>query len=153
MFKITLIAIGKIKNQAIGSLMADYLKRLQPLAKVTMVELPALSFNKDNHDKIKNEEGEKILAYLAKHDFDEVWLAEETGEIFSSTELSQRLAAIGHVAVVIGGALGLSAKVKKAVARHWSLSKLTLPHEIARLIIVEQVYRAVTLDKGMSYHY
>jgi len=154
MFKVTIVAVGKIKNKAIAGLIADYLKRLQPFAKIEMAEVPALSFNEANRDKIKSEEGEKILAYLKKHNFDEVWLAEETGKILSSIELSKLLAKTqGHVAIVIGGALGLSAEVKKQISFQWSLSKLTLPHEMARLIIAEQLYRAATLERGIKYHY
>lgn len=153
MFKITILAVGKIKNKATGQLIDDYFKRLKVLAKIEMVELPAVSFTESKKAKAKIEEGKKILDYLSKHKSAKAVLLDERGKTFTSVKLADWLEDNGQVILVIGGSLGLSDEVKEIIKDKLALSALTLPHELARLILMEQLYRAATLIKGMDYHY
>ncbi len=154
MFKITILAVGKIKNKAIAELINNYTKRLSHLAKLDIVELPAVSFSDSSQAKAKQSEGQAILAWLAKQTGAEVWLLDERGKNLTSTDLAASLTkSSAKVIMVVGGALGLAEEVKQKIKFHLALSKMTLPHELARLILLEQIYRAATISQGIDYHY
>ena len=153
MFKITILAVGKIKNQAIAQSIDKYLKRLKPLAKVEMVELPAVSFSANNQNKAMAEEAQKILKYLDKHQDAQPILLDEAGKTMTSATLADFLENNSPLILIIGGSLGLGTELKATIKDKIALSKLTLPHELALLILTEQIYRAVTIIKKMDYHH
>ncbi len=135
-----ILAIGKIRKKWIQEGIDLYHKRMPGL---TIIEL------KDGN---LIRETESVYATLKKSE-NLVALAEE-GEICSSTDLSNRLKKLGSqpLAFVLGGANGLSPKIKASAKWSLSLSPLTFPHEIARLILLEQLYRAQTIQQGSPYH-
>ena len=154
MLDLIIIAIGKIKEPYFKKAIDEYAKRLRPYAKIKIVELEAVPFTKANQEKAKNEEGKKIIKYLSKLPDKKVIALDEHGKEFNSSALAQHIfKTSGQIIFVIGGSLGLSKELLDKVDEKISLSRLTLPHEMARLILFEQIYRVVTIIKGKTYHY
>ncbi|MDD3498401.1 MAG: 23S rRNA (pseudouridine(1915)-N(3))-methyltransferase RlmH [Candidatus Moranbacteria bacterium] len=157
MFKITIIAIGSVKTDYFRKGIEEYLKRLSPYAKVAVEEIrPEPFFDSSDHNKIKKSEGEKILRALEKYRESKIIILHEIGKEFESKEFSEFLDknSRDHIVFVIGGALGLSEDALNFPGSfRLSLSKMTLPHEMARLILAEQIYRAIVINKNKKYHY
>lgn len=153
MFKITLVTIGKIKDKNLASLKDEYLKRLKPYAVIREEELKPESFSEGNREKVKTKEGERILFFLEKHNEAEIFLLAERGVELNSIEFSKKLAKISkEIIFVIAGALGFSDDIINKYNK-LSLSKLTFTHEMARIILLEQIYRATTIANNKNYHY
>jgi 23S rRNA (pseudouridine1915-N3)-methyltransferase len=153
MLEIIIIAIGKIKNEYFSGAIGEYLTRLKPYAAVKILELSPEPFTESNRDKAKKAEGERILSALEKYAGEAVLLLHERGREIDSVKLSEKLAATnGKTVFVIAGALGFDEQVLTKY-NQLSLSKMTFPHELARLILLEQIYRATTIIKGKTYHY
>ncbi|MFA6428092.1 MAG: 23S rRNA (pseudouridine(1915)-N(3))-methyltransferase RlmH [Candidatus Buchananbacteria bacterium] len=156
MQKITILAIGKIKTDYFAQAAAEYLKRLKSFVKVEIRELPALSFSSANQVKVKKEEGRKLQEELARQKGCRIVILDEHGKQFTSPDFSQFIFANTQpLVLVIGGSLGLTEELFKAFpqAIKLSLAAMTLPHELARVVLLEQLYRAVTIAKKMTYHY
>lgn len=156
---ISIISVGKLKEKYLKQGIAEYTKRLSAYAKTELIEVPdekapeQLSDTKMEH--VKQKEGERILAKLHPDTY-VIALAIE-GSMKSSEELADtmdRLATYGKskVAFVIGGSLGLSDAVLKCADEKLSFSKMTFPHQLMRLILLEQVYRAFRINRGEPYH-
>jgi 23S rRNA (pseudouridine1915-N3)-methyltransferase len=153
MLEIIIITIGKIKNEFFAGAISEYLTRLKPYASLKILELSPEPFNESNRDKAKKTEGERILSAVEKYAGAEIFLLHERGEEIDSVKLARRLELSGGKTVfVIAGALGFSEEVLQKYCQ-LSLSKMTFPHEMARLILLEQIYRATTIIKGKTYHY
>lgn len=157
MLNITILSVGKIKKDYFFQAMEEYLKRIKPYVVLKNEELKAEPFF-DNSDraKIKEKEGERIINFLEKFPQSKVFILDESGKNFKSTEFSEILFKYeaDPIILVIGGTLGLSANVltyKNSI--ELSLSAMTLPHELARVILLEQIYRAIAINKNKSYHY
>lgn len=155
MFKIKIIALGKYKEKAFLELEKEYLKRLTPFAKIKIVELPEIGYGKNqNLEKVKEMEAEKVIAQLPKDGI--IILLEEKGTLRSSRDFAyflERTGGLGKELVfVIGSGLGLSPVLKPYSNYSLSLSPLTFPHNLARLILIEQIYRAGTILSGKPYH-
>lgn len=153
MLKITIIAFGKIKQAEYRSLYNEYLKRLSPYAKVETIELEPESFNPGDEERAKKKEAEKLLDYIYRHKIGTVILCDERGREFTSHEFAKELENLGQVVLVIGGSLGFGESVREMHKVKVALSKMTMPHELARVVLAEQLYRAVTIIKGKTYHY
>ena len=142
---IKIIAIGKIKDRALAAKCQTYLRRLGAYGKVELVELP---------DSDVSGEGAAVLRELSRDRVCSFWVLSEEGREFSSIELSRRLADCDRKLVfLVGGPYGIADEVKRTAECLWSLSKLTFPHEIARLLLCEQLYRAMNLAHGGAYHH
>ncbi len=150
-----IVAVGKIKNKEIAALAGEYQKRLSPFCKLQIIELPAVPFLSDgDKEKSKKKEGIKILEYLAKNSTENFFLLEEYGKEFSSVNFSEKLASIsGCTTFIVSGTLGFSKEIKKLNLPSLSLSQMTFPHEMARLLLLEQIYRAISIINGKKYHY
>jgi len=154
MHNITILAVGKLKEQIYRDGVAEYLKRLKPYAKIKVVELMAESFGESNRDQAKEKENQKILDYLEKNIDKKVVCLTEGGREYSSVEFSQFLNKTNQeIIFIIGGALGFSEKTLSKMDGKLSLSKMTFLHEMARLVLVEQIYRAQMIANGKNYHY
>jgi 23S rRNA (pseudouridine1915-N3)-methyltransferase len=154
MFNITLIVIGKIKDRSLETLNGEYLKRIKPYAKIEIIEVKAEAFGASNKAKAKEEEGKRILDVLRKYSNSTIIGLEERGNEFNSVEFAKFLDKNNqHIVFLIGGALGLSPAVMQKIDIKLSLSQMTLPHEMARVVLLEQLYRAATIAKGKEYHY
>ncbi|MGO0691854.1 23S rRNA (pseudouridine(1915)-N(3))-methyltransferase RlmH, partial [Bacillus paralicheniformis] len=156
---ISIVAIGKLKEKYLKQGIDEYIKRLSAYAKVDIIELPDEKAPENLSDQdmkiVKDKEGERILSKISP-DAHVIALAIE-GKMKSSEELADnmdRLATYGKskVAFVIGGSLGLSDAVLKRADEKLSFSKMTFPHQLMRLILLEQVYRAFRINRGEPYH-
>ena len=153
---IKIIALGKIKEKFLKEGIDEFLKRLTPYASVEILELSAIEI-KDEHlkDKILDEEGEKILSLIKPQSY--VITMEILGKQLSSEEFAQKINTltndgIQEIVFVIGSSCGLSKNVSNRANFKMSMSKMTFLHQFARLILVEQIYRAFKIIKGETYH-
>ncbi|MBN8194095.1 23S rRNA (pseudouridine(1915)-N(3))-methyltransferase RlmH [Bacillus sp. NTK074B] len=156
---ITIVTVGKLKEKYLKQGISEYVKRLGAYAKIDIVELAdekAPEVLSDSEmEQVKNKEGERILSKISP-DHHVIALAIQ-GKMQSSEELADnldKLATYGKskVAFVIGGSLGLSDDVIKRSNETLSFSKMTFPHQLMRLILVEQIYRAFRINRGEPYH-
>ena len=156
---ISIVTIGKLKEKYLKQGIDEYLKRLTLYAKVEIVELADEKAPENLSDtemvQVKDKEGERILNKVSDDTF-VIALAIE-GKMKSSEQLAKdldQLATYGKskIAFVIGGSLGLSNAVLKRANDTLSFSKMTFPHQLMRLILVEQVYRAFRINRGEPYH-
>lgn len=150
--KLRFIWIGKIKEPNLCALAEDYLNRISHYAKYELQELKEIRAN--SPAAVAEGETRAILAALG-HDTHTIAL-DEQGQEWSSRELAMaverwQVQSIREVAFVIGGFSGLSDAVKARAHRIWSLSKLTFTHEMARVLLLEQIYRAYTIIHGHPY--
>lgn len=154
MLNITIIAIGKIKDPHWLAAADGFIKRSQIFARVRMIELKAEPFGSNDHEKAKNTEGERIMDQLRNIDPDDrVVVLEESGRHFDSLAFARMLDDGRHYIFIIGGALGLSETVRRLSDSTLSLSAMTFPHELARVMLLEQIYRSGTIISGKTYHY
>ena len=157
--KIKLVTVGKLKEKYLKDGIAEYMKRLNRFCKVEIVELadektPDKASDLENQ-QILEKEGNKILAKINEREF-VIALAIE-GEQFPSEKFSQLMMdttvhGFSDITFVIGGSLGLSPAVKKRANLLMSFGKLTLPHQLMRLVLIEQIYRAFMIQQGSPYH-
>ena len=157
--KIKIVTVGKLKEKYLKDGIAEYSKRISRFAAVEMIELadektPDRASDSEN-EKILNLEGNRILTKIGDREFVVVLAIE--GKTLSSEEFSKQLeqASINGYSTltfVIGGSLGLSPQVKKRANLSLSFGRLTLPHQLMRLVLVEQIYRAFTIQQGSPYH-
>ncbi len=156
---ISIITVGKLKEKYLKQGIQEYVKRLQPYAKIEIIEVPdekaPENLSEAEMQQVKQKEGERILQKISP-DSHVIALAiegkQETSEQFAKT--LDNLATYGKskVAFVIGGSLGLSDEVMKRADSSMSFSKMTFPHQLMRLVLVEQVYRAFRINRGEPYH-
>lgn len=154
--KIKIIALGKIKEKFLKEGIDEFLKRLTPYASVEIIELQPIDI-KDEHltQRILDEEGEKILSLIKPQSY--VITMEINGKQFSSEEFAQKISNLtnegqSEIVFVIGSSCGLSKNVSARANLKMSMSKMTFLHQFARLILVEQIYRAFKIIKGETYH-
>ncbi|MEZ7549353.1 23S rRNA (pseudouridine(1915)-N(3))-methyltransferase RlmH [Streptococcus sp. 27098_8_82] len=157
--KIKLVTVGKLKEKYLKDGIAEYMKRLNRFCKVEMIELadektPDKASDLENQ-QILEKEGNKILAKINEREF-VIALAIE-GNQFPSEKFSQLMMdttvhGFSDITFVIGGSLGLSPAVKKRANLLMSFGKLTLPHQLMRLVLIEQIYRAFMIQQGSPYH-
>jgi 23S rRNA (pseudouridine1915-N3)-methyltransferase len=151
--KVRLLAIGRDRSGLFAPAVEEYLGRLARTLKLELVELPEARKHAGT-PQAREEEGATILAKVKPGE--RLVALDERGEQTTSVELARRLSRWQErgqdVALVIGGADGLAPAVLEKAAERLSLSRLTLPHRLARLVLVEQLYRAVTILRGEPYH-
>jgi len=156
MFHITILAIGKLKAKYFQAAAEEYAKRLKPYVKLEIAELEAESFTEDegSRTKAKKKEWERILKFLKKHSNAEIIILEEKGKEFSSEKFAKFLDGLDrHIVFIIGGSLGWDEEIKKQPFTRLSLSQMTYPHELARVALLEQIFRAIAILKDKEYHY
>ena len=154
MFDITILAVGKIKEKHFAEGINEYTKRLKPYVNLKVVELVPVGFSDANREKAKTEEGKKIVNYLEKNKEKYIIILDEHGLDFTSLQFSKHLQELNKpIIFVIGGALGLSKEVLDCADYTMALSQFTFPHELARLVLAEQIYRAATIANNKTYHY
>jgi 23S rRNA (pseudouridine1915-N3)-methyltransferase len=151
--KIRVLAVGRDRSGLYRPALEEYARRLGHYARFEVVETPEARRHAGT-PRARDEEGEAILARL--RDGERVVALDERGREPSSEELARRLGAWlagGHdLAFVVGGADGLAEAVKARADEALSLSRLTLAHRLARLVLLEQLYRAFTILRGEPYH-
>lgn len=157
--KIKVITVGKLKEKYLKDGIAEYSKRISRFSKLEMIELadektPDKASESENQ-KILEIEGQRILSKVGDRDFVIVLAIE--GKTLSSEEFSKQLeeasiSGFSTLTFIIGGSLGLVQDVKKRANLSISFGRLTLPHQLMRLVLAEQIYRAFTIQQGSPYH-
>ncbi|HLC69540.1 MAG TPA: 23S rRNA (pseudouridine(1915)-N(3))-methyltransferase RlmH [Patescibacteria group bacterium] len=159
MLHITIICLGKLKESYWREAEAEYLKRLQAFAKVEIMELKEESFDeKDGPETIKEKEARKIKDALNKAPKGYIVILDETGKSFSSNKLAEKVSTlenqgVSNITFVIGGPLGLTDEIRKKANLLLSLSSFTFTHQMARVFLIEQLYRTFMINAGKKYHY
>ena len=157
--KFQIITVGKLKEKYLRDGIAEYLKRLQRYATVEIVEVADEQTpdgaSEAEELQIKAREAQRIQKHI-KGDTYLIALANE-GKQYTSEQLAEKIEQMGlmgnsHITMVIGGSLGLDASILQQADLLLSFSKLTFPHQLMRLILVEQLYRSYRIIKGEPYH-
>ena len=152
----TLVSVGKLKGWAAeGS--EDYAKRLRRYFPVNIIEVAEEDMNRRSHNEVLSAEGDRILERLPNEAY-LISLDREKGKQHPSEKLAQRLEDLGlsgrsQVAFVVGGPLGLSPEVLKRSNELWSFGSITLPHALAKVVLLEQLYRAAKIHRNEKYHW
>jgi 23S rRNA (pseudouridine1915-N3)-methyltransferase len=151
---VRLIAVGKIRERYIAAAMADFRTRLRPYHRLEEVEVRAA--DGADPERAMRTEGEAILKLLDPNDT--VWLLERGGSAFSSEDLARRIERLPHegvarLTVIVAGTYGASPALLSRADLRWSLSPLTLLHEWARALVLEQLYRAAKIARDEPYHH
>lgn len=155
---INIICIGKLKENYWREACAEYKKRLGIYCRLNIIELEESKLPKnasiaDEQDVIKTE-GKNILSKISKKDF--VIACEVSGKLYSSEELASEMcnATFEHSTIdfIIGGSLGLSEEALDRANIKFSFGKITLPHQLARVVALEQIYRAFKINNNEIYH-
>ena len=155
--KVKLLVIGKTDDKSIDLLVQNYIKRLKHYIKFEFVVIPDIKNRKNlSIEQQKQQEGDLLLKIVQNSDF--VVLLDEKGKDFTSIEFSKylskkMLSGIKQLVFVIGGPYGFSEAVYQRGNQKISLSKMTFSHQMVRLFVVEQIYRAFTILKNEPYHH
>ena len=154
MMEINVISVGAVKEKYMQELILDYKKRISKYAQIELIELKDES-NKVNENVVKTIEGERILSSIKDGFY--VVLLDLKGKMLDSVELSKKIDEIStyyssKIAFVIGGSFGVSEDVKKRANYSLAFSKMTFPHQLARGILLEQIYRSFKILSNETYH-
>lgn len=156
MMKIKIVSVGSIKEKFFKDAISEYLKRLTRFAKIEIIEVDETKIQNKSEEQVKKEEGERLLKRIGQDEF--VFLLDLKGESISSEVLAQKIndlinKGISPLTFVIGGTLGLSEEVRKRANIKLSISKMTFTHQMCRMIILEQIYRAFKIINNEEYHH
>lgn len=157
--KIRILCVGKIKERFFEDAIKEYCKRLSAYTNIEIVAVsdektPDKASDKLN-EQIKEKEGERLLAKIKPNDF--VILLDLKGKMLTSEAMAEELSQYmvsgkSDFTFIIGGSLGVSEAIKQRVDVKWSFSKLTFPHQLMRVILLEQIYRAFKIIHHEPYH-
>lgn len=157
--KITILTVGKIKEKYLKDAIAEYQKRLSKYCRLEIIEV-ADEKTPDRaseavEESIRDKEGKRLIRYIKDDDY--VITLEINGKMIDSVELSEKIDSIGingtsHIIFVIGGSIGLSKEICKRSDFALSFSKMTFPHQLMRVILLEQIYRSYRIIQGEPYH-
>ncbi len=155
---ITFIVVGKLKEKYLKDAILEYKKRIQRFAKLEIIEIPDEKIpenaSQKQEEQIKEKEGEKILSKLKDNSYFITLCIE--GEELSSEEFADKIKNISmnnsNITFAIGGSLGLWDRVKSQSNLKLSFGRMTLPHQLMRVVLTEQLYRAFKINSNESYH-
>jgi len=146
---ITIITVGSKPKNEINNLIQNYSKRLPGHVKI---KWRYLKHEKGDTNSSVKRESESILRAIPKKN--KIILLDESGEQFTSPKLSNNIFGYtGDTTIIIGGAYGVSGEIKSIADTVWSLGKLVYPHQLVRLILIEQIYRCYCISTGHPYHH
>ncbi|MCC8127533.1 MAG: 23S rRNA (pseudouridine(1915)-N(3))-methyltransferase RlmH [Clostridiales bacterium] len=157
--KITLVAVGKIREKFFSDAVAEYEKRLSRYCKLEIIQVPDEKIperaSQAQENLVKKREGERVLAQIRDSSY--VIALAIQGREMDSEGLAEKLAELGlagnsDICFVIGGSLGLSDEVMRRSDEALSFSRLTFPHQLMRVILLEQIYRCFKINMGEPYH-
>ena len=157
--KITLITVGKIKEKYLKDAIAEYSKRLSKYCKLEIVEVADEKTpdqaSENVERQIRQKEGERILRYVKDDAY--VFTLEIGGTMLDSVAFAKKMETLGiqwksHLIFIIGGSIGLGEEVLRRSDYALSFSKMTFPHQLMRVILLEQVYRGYRIIEGAPYH-
>lgn len=157
--KITVLTVGKIKEKYLKDAIAEYSKRLSKYCKLEMIEVAdektSDQASEAVEEQIRDKEGERLLKNIKEGAF--VITLEIRGKQLTSEELADKIEKLGvsgvsHIVFVIGGSIGLGRAVMERSDYALSFSKMTFPHQLMRVILLEQIYRSYRIIQGDPYH-
>ena len=158
--KINIVTAGKIKEKYLTEGIKEFLKRLGPFANVKIIEISEEKM-KDNPSEAEKQqtltqEGQRLLKQVPEGSY--LIVLDVYGKELSSEELAAKIDSLGlsgksNITFLIGGAFGLSSEVRSAADMLLSFSKMTFTHQMVRLLLVEQIYRAFKINRGEKYHW
>jgi 23S rRNA (pseudouridine1915-N3)-methyltransferase len=152
--KITIISVGKKHDDPIKNAIATFETRLKKWVNIEWQIVPPSHLS---GQQARDKEPEKMLKLLHAKDKSIIWLLDEIGQQLSTIQLADSLQTFinysTNIIFVIGGAYGVNSKVRTRADLVWSISRLTLPHQLVRLILIEQLYRAMDINRGGRYHH
>ena len=152
--KIKILCLGKSKSGYIKEGVKEYLKRISAFTNIELIELPDVKLTSTiNIDIVKEKEAVIIEKYFDNRSF--LIVLDENGKQLDSIKFSNFISGITHneIIFVIGGVYGISEKILERADLRLSFSKMTFTHQMIRLILIEQIYRAFTIRSGKKYHY
>jgi 23S rRNA (pseudouridine1915-N3)-methyltransferase len=149
-----LICVDKVRERYVAAAVDDFVERLRRYEPLELVEVPAMRGS--DSERAMRAEGDEVLRRIDRGEY--VWLLERSGTALSSVELAERLsglatAGISRLTLVVAGTFGASPALLERADFQWSLSRLTLLHEWARALAVEQLYRAAKIARNEPYHH
>ena len=152
---ISIIAVGKIKEKALTTLINEYKKRISNYSKIEIIEVNDEPNDKLEDEKVKEIEGQRILKQIKRDSY--VILLDLQGQALASEGLAEMIEKINtyhssNITFIIGGSLGVSETVREKSDFKLKLSEMTFPHNLARLIILEQIYRSYKILNNETYH-
>lgn len=158
MLTIDIICVGNLKERYWRDALNEYSKRLTPWAKLRITEIAEQRLFKDNEtliDSVLNEEGKRIISAIPEKSFTAALCIE--GKRLTSKQLADSISGAmnsgqSSFSFIIGGSYGLSDEVKNRAQLKLSMSDMTFPHQLARVMLLEQIYRAMTIINGIKYH-
>lgn len=157
--KITIVSVGKIKEKYLRDAIVEYSKRLGRYCRLELVEVADEKTpdraSKAVEEQIRQKEGERIARYLREEAY--VIALAIQGKMLSSEEFAEKIGNLGiqgqsHIVFVIGGSIGLDEKILQRADYQLSFSKMTFPHQLMRVILLEQIYRGYRILAGEPYH-
>ena len=158
--KISIVAAGKLKEKYLTEGIKEFLKRLTPFANVNIIEINEEKM-KDNPSEAEKQqvlaqEGQRLLKQVTEGSY--LIVLDVYGKNLSSEELAAKIDSLAlngksHITFLIGGAFGLSQEVRQAADLLLSFSNMTFTHQMVRLLLVEQIYRAFKINRGEKYHW
>lgn len=158
--KITIACVGKLKEKYLTAGVEEYAKRLQPFCKLEITSISEEKMPQDPSDAEKEQvlakETERLLKLIPEHSY--VFLLDLQGQKLTSPGLAAKMDGLAlrgesHLTFVIGGAFGYTDELRRRADFRWSFSKLTFTHQMIRLLLVEQIYRAFKISHGEKYHW
>jgi 23S rRNA (pseudouridine1915-N3)-methyltransferase len=152
----TIVCVGKLRGWAVEA-SEDYTKRLRRYFPVDTIEIAEENINRLSRGEVLSREGDRVLKRLPAEAY-VISLDREKGKQLPSERVAEKLEGFGvsghgHVAFAIGGPLGLSPEVVRRSQELWSFGPITLPHALARVVLLEQLYRALKIQRGEKYHW
>ncbi len=155
--KIRILAVGRLKSPLYFEAIQDYLNRLKKMVPIRMEDVKDFPLRKGMDSKIVNDQEAHFLKERMGEDCFSVVLdvngKQKSTEDFSALIAKWQNMSVKEVTFIVGGAFGVSEEITRNARERLSLSKMTLPHDLARLVFVEQLYRAFTILKGIPYHH
>ncbi len=158
--RITIACVGKLKEKYLRAGVEEYLKRLQPFCKTEITAISEEKMPSDPSDatreQVLQKETERLLKQIPENSY--VILLDLHGKEITSPELAEKLdkltvQGVSHITFVIGGAFGYTEELRKRADFRWSFSPLTFTHQMIRMMLVEQIYRAFKISRGEKYHW
>ena len=152
---IQIVAVGKLKEKATKALVDEYAKRLTAYTRIEITEVTDEPNSQLENARVKQIEGERILKAIKKDSY--VVLLDLRGKEFTSEKLARKIEEINtyhssSITFVIGGSLGVSDEIRNRADLSWKLSDLTFPHNLVRVILLEQIYRSYKILNNEPYH-
>ena len=149
---INIVCVGKIKEKFYRDALSEYIKRLGRFTKVNVIEADEELLEGNNIDKVITREGERILAKVKGY----MVLMDIGGELVTSEDIARgikdTLVHESNITFVIGGSYGVSSAVRTAANKRISFGRITYPHQMIRVVVAEQIYRAFMINSGSTYH-